>query len=76
MTIKEDSELQHVLAHLWLALDHLARGETKATLYELDSIAGLIFFDDDAQRVDYLEAVNYGEEATTKTPEPLPESKT
>ncbi len=77
MTIKEDSELQHALAHLWLAVDHLVRGEEKAAAYELDSIAGLIFFDDDAQRVEYLEAVKYGEEEPeTKTSEPLPESET
>lgn len=60
MSIKEDAELQHVLGHLWLAIEHAARGEGNATLYELDSIEGLIFFDDPDDRVAYLERLNYG----------------
>ena len=78
MSVKEDSELQHVLAHLWLALEAVAKGEDKAALYELDSIEGLIFFEDDDDRLDHLERVNYGDEKTEPLPEaePLPEQKT
>jgi len=77
LSVKEDSEVQHVLAHLWLALEHLAKDEKKAALYELDSIAGLIFFDNDAERVAYLETVNYGKEETPpETPEPMPQPET
>lgn len=61
MSIKEDAELQHVLGHLWLAIEHAARGENNAALYELDSIEGLIFFNDPEDRVAYLERLNYGE---------------
>jgi len=60
VTIKEDPELQHVLGHLWLAIEHAARGEDNAALYELDSIEGLIFFNDPDDRVEYLERLNYG----------------
>jgi hypothetical protein len=60
VSIKEDAELQHVLGHLWLAIDHAARGEGNAALYELDSIEGLIFFNDSEDRVAYLERLNYG----------------
>jgi len=73
VSIKEDAELQHVLGHLWLAIEHAARGENNAALYELDSIEGLIFFNDPDDRVDYLERLNYGkaeplQRPTTPTP--------
>lgn len=60
MSIKEDAELQHVLGHIWLALEHLANDQNKAALYELDSIEALIFFDGPEDRVDYLERIDYG----------------
>ncbi len=60
MTIKEDAEVQHVLGHMWLALEHLAQGDQAAARYELDSIEGLIFFDDPEARVAFLERIDYG----------------
>lgn len=68
MSIKEDAELQHVLGHLWLAIEHAARGEGNAALYELDSIEGLIFFNDPEDRVAYLERLNYGEAEPLQRP--------
>ena len=68
MSIKDDAELQHVLGHLWLAIEHAARGEGNAALYELDSIEGLIFFNDPEDRVAYLERLNYGEEKPMQRP--------
>ena len=53
MTIKKDPELQHVLAHLWNAIDFTARGESTAAEHELESIAWLIFSDDDAHFVEF-----------------------
>ena len=72
MTIKDDSELQHALAHIWLAVDYLARGKNKAALYELDSIEGLIFFNDEAERLRHLEGIDYGKASG----EPMQEPKT
>ncbi len=60
MSIKEDAELQHVLGHLWLAIEHATQGDNAAARYELDSIEGLIFFDDPDDRVAYLERIDYG----------------
>ncbi len=60
MTIKEDAEVQHVLGHMWLALEHLAQGDQAAARYELDAIEGLIFFDDPEARVAFLERIDYG----------------
>lgn len=68
MSIKEDAELQHVLGHFWLALEHLARGEDTAALYELDSIEGLIFFDDADDRVAFLERIDYGKAEPLQRP--------
>jgi hypothetical protein len=71
MSIKDDSELQHALAHIWNAIDHVAKGEKAAALYELDSVEGLIFFNNEAERLEHLERLNYGEEK-----EPMPGSAT
>lgn len=72
MAIKEDSELQHVLAHLWLALEAVAKGENNAALYELDSIEGLILFDGDDDRLRFLKGIDYG---GTRETMPEPEEK-
>ncbi len=74
MTIKDDSELQHVFAHLWNAVDQLARGNNKAALYELDSIEGLVFFNDEADRLRHLEGINYGDEGKEPMPKSTPET--
>jgi len=51
MSIKEQPELRHVLAHLALAMDSLANGHPKDALYELENIHGLIFFASDEEQV-------------------------
>ncbi len=54
MSIKDDAELAHVLGHLWNAIDHAITGENDAAAYELDAIKGLIFFEDEEARANYL----------------------
>lgn len=63
MSIKEDSEVQHALAHLWLAVDYLAKGEPEAARYELDGIEGLIFFADEHERLTYLRGKDNGQKS-------------
>lgn len=49
ISVKKEPELRHVLAHLYYAIEHLARREprTMAAWHELKSIEGLVFFDGD-----------------------------
>lgn len=54
MSIKDDAELAHVLGHLWNAIDHAITGENDAAAYELDAVKGLIFFEDELARANYL----------------------
>lgn len=74
MTIKKDPELQHVLAHLWNAIDYAARGEPSAAEHELESIAGLIFWDDDDKFVAFTRGDNDGEEEAEPMQEAKPET--
>ena len=60
MSIKEDSELRHVLAHIMMAIKASAEGNHKTALYELDAVEGLIMWDTDEQMNDYLEDIDYG----------------
>jgi hypothetical protein len=77
ITIKKDSELQHVLAHLWNAVNYAAKGQPEAAEYELDSIAGLIFFDSDEEFVGFTRGDDNGEKKAEpmQEPEPMPEEK-
>ena len=74
MTIKKDPELQHVLAHLWNAIDFTARGESTAAEHELESIAGLIFWDDDDHFVEFTRGDNDGKEEAEPMQEAEPET--
>lgn len=47
ISIKKHPELRHALAHMYYAIECLTRGKTDAALFELESIEGLIFWDDD-----------------------------
>lgn len=69
MSIKDDPELAHVLGHLWNAIDFAITGENDSAAYELDAVKGLIFFDDEDARADYLKRLAlFGE----KTDRPAP----
>lgn len=71
MRIKQHSEIQHALAHFWIAIDYLLKGEVEAARYELDSIEGLIFFDDEQDRLKQLKGDHHGSKSlqgsTTET---------
>ncbi len=47
ISIKKNPELRHALAHMYYAIECLTRGKLDAALFELESIEGLIFWDDD-----------------------------
>ena len=55
LSIKEHPELRHALAHLYYALEALARGDKSEALYEIRSIEGLIFWDTDEKMTHYSE---------------------
>jgi len=42
--VKSESELQHVIAHMMLALRALVAGNRTEAMYELNSVDGLVFF--------------------------------
>ena len=44
LRIKSEPELQHILAHLTLAIRALTKKRLGEATYEVDSIDGLIFF--------------------------------
>ena len=46
MTVKADAELQHTLAHLYLAIEALAEGCRASARAELQVVASAIFYDD------------------------------
>ena len=48
ITLKQLPELRHVLAHLMLALEELAEGDSKAALYELRQCRGMLLWKGDA----------------------------
>ncbi len=60
LRIKDHPELRHVLSHLHGAIDAMARGERETAQYELESIEGLIFFEDDDEMTQYLKGAADG----------------
>ncbi len=65
MVIKREPELRHVLSHLMNAIEHLAEGATESALHELESISGLVFWEDTDDMRGYLD----GRAPTTQTGE-------
>jgi len=47
ISLKREAELRHALAHLYYAIEALAKGAKGEAIYELKSVEGLIFWDDD-----------------------------
>lgn len=66
LSVKSEPELRHVLAHLWYALEAMCRGKCGEALYELKSVEGLIFFEDDESMTRAAEALYAGELAATE----------
>lgn len=60
ISIKEQAELRHVLAHIVYAIKALAEGNDNEAIYEVDQVEGLIFWEDDESMTKHLEAINYG----------------
>lgn len=54
INIKEHPELRHVLVHLKYAIDSLIKGDPQTAAYELESIEGLIVWDNDSQMEEYI----------------------
>jgi len=74
--IKSDPELRHVLAHLIEAIRMSAKGDEKASLYELESIEGLILFDDEEDFRRYVNGMSRSkEEETASTKETSTETE-
>jgi len=60
MSIKEDSELRHVLSHIIMAIHANAKGDHQRAIYEIDAVDGLVMWDTDEQMNDYLRSIDYG----------------
>lgn len=69
--LKQLPELRHVLAHLMLALEELAEGETKAALYELKQCRGMLLWKGDADFRRWVRKENL-RMAEKKRPRPRP----
>lgn len=55
MSIKEDSEIRHVLAHIMMAIRANAEGNHKTAIYEIDAVEGLVMWDNEEQMNNYIE---------------------
>lgn len=58
LSIKDEPELRHALAHMYYAIEALAKGHRIEALYELKSIEALIFWEDDDHMTKLLERGN------------------
>jgi hypothetical protein len=50
--LKNEPELRHVLAHLFYAIRALRNGQLRLSLYELESVEGLIFWGESDPRIE------------------------
>lgn len=55
MSIKDEPELRHALAHMYYAIEALSKGHKKEAAYELKSIEALIFWEDDEHMTAHIE---------------------
>ena len=60
--IKDESELRHVLAHMFEAIRMAAKADEEAALYELRSIEGLVLFDGDEDFRRYVNGMSKSNE--------------
>ena len=60
ISVKEQAELRHILAHMIYAIRANAEGHHAEARYEVDQIEGLVFWDDDEAMTKHIEAINYG----------------
>ena len=61
--IKDEPELRHVFAHFIEAIRMASLGDEKTTLYEIQSIEGLVLFDGDDDFRSYVNGLSRQEEA-------------
>lgn len=66
IVIKQQPELRHVLSHLHNAIEHLAEGAPESALHELESVAGLVFWETTDEMRGYLDGKS---SETTRTEE-------
>jgi len=76
ISVKEQAELRHILAHIIYAIRANAEGHHAEAQYEVDQIEGLVFWDDDEAMTKHIEGIQYGkvqqaEEETNETEEEL-----
>jgi len=62
ISIKMEPELRHVLAHMSYAIEALAKGNLGEAQYEIESIKGLVFWDNDEAMAADAEALFGGGE--------------
>jgi len=55
ISIKEHPELRHALAHIYYAIEALAKGSKAEAIYELESIEALVFWEDDEHMTRFVE---------------------
>jgi len=55
LSIKDEPELRHALAHMYYAIEALSKGHKKEAAYELRSIEALIFWEDDEHMTAHIE---------------------
>ncbi len=70
--LKEHHELRHFLAHLYAAIEAVRTGHTLVAEQELESVAGLVFFDNDTNEALERELTTRGEDKHgSQTQEPV-----
>ena len=60
ISVKEQAELRHILAHMIYAIRANAEGHHAEAMYEVDQIEGLVFWDDDESMTKHIEGIKYG----------------
>lgn len=60
ISVKEQAELRHILAHIIYAIRANADGHAAEAHYEVDQIEGLVFWDSDEDMTKMLEKMQYG----------------
>jgi len=67
ISVKEQAELRHILAHMIYAIRANAEGHHAEAQYEVDQIEGLVFWEDDEAMTKHIEGIKYGcKEETTE----------
>ena len=64
--LKDEPELRHVIAHMFEAIRMASKGDEAATLYEINSIEGLVLFDGDDDFRRYVDGLQRQNETETK----------